>query len=174
MNTPATPTAFTVASLIAMPKAIEKTFRVQAQDPEHARLDLQLSASIAGTFFVFVRVLRALNENFSIGLRYEEAGFGNVVLLRVNGDHGPHRNPDGGRIAEGPHIHTFRSPARDAAPRSGAEAKWAWPLAAEHLALPVAWRTFCSQVCLESDTKVDKKIATLYTSLAQLSLGPIE
>ncbi len=33
---------------------------------------------------------------------------------------------------------------------------------------------FCSQVCLESDAQVDKKIATLYTSLAQLSLGPIE
>ena len=170
----ATPqTSFTVASLIGVSKVIEKTFRVQSQDQEHARLDLQLSASTAGTFFVFVRVLRALNENFSIGLRYEEAGFGNVVLLRVNGDHGRHRNPDGGIISEGPHIHTFRSPAKDAAPRSGAEAKWAWPLPSEHLALPTAWKTFCGLVSLESTTKVDKKIATLYTSLAQLSLETI-
>lgn len=161
----------TIAELIAAPKAVEKVLRSAGESPENLRFDIALSSGLEGQFFVFVRVLRALNESFSIGLRYELGGFGNVVLLRVNGDHGGHRNPDGGFIREGPHIHTFRPPLRDKPPRAGAEARWAWPLPAEHLALPTAWRAFCQLVSLTSTAKVDKKIARLYTSTAQLPLG---
>jgi RNA-directed DNA polymerase len=38
-----------------------------------------------------------------------------------------HRNPDGGMIAEGPYVHSFRSPQRELAPRPGTDARWAWP-----------------------------------------------
>ena len=168
-----TPTLPTIADLIATPKAVEKVLRASSECPENVRLDVELESEIDGRFFVFVRVLRALNENFSIGLRYELPGFGAVVLLRVNGDHGGHKNPDGGFILDGPHVHSFRTPLRDAPPRAGAEARWAWPLPAEHLALPTAWRTFCSLISLTSSSKVDKKIRGLYTSTAQLPLGTI-
>lgn len=163
----------TIASLIAVPKTVHRPFRALSQDPENARLDLELAAATPGRFFVFIRVLRALSENFSIGLRYEEPGLGVLVLLRVNGDHGRHQNPGGSVIPDGPHIHTFRSPARDAPPRPRAEAKWAWPLPADHLALPTAWRTFCGLVSLDSTTKIDKKVGALYASLIQLPLGSI-
>jgi hypothetical protein len=163
----------TIAALIAAPNGVQKVLPASGENPENIRLDVALKSELDGQFFVFVRVLRALNENFSIGLRYELGGFGSVVLLRVNGDHGGHKNPDGGVISEGPHVHTFRSPQRDRPPRAGAEARWAWPLPADHLALPTAWRTFCGLVALVSNAKVDKKIAALYTSTAQLSLGTI-
>jgi hypothetical protein len=158
----------TVASLIAMPKTIEHLGPLRTKEPDHVRLDIELAAAAPGRFVVFVRVLRALSENFSIGLRYEEAGLCNTVLLRVNGDHGSHRNPDGSYFPEGPHVHTFRNPARELPPRSGAEAKWAWPLPPEHVSLIRAWKTFSSLVFLSEDTKVDKRIYSLYTSLAQL------
>jgi len=161
-----------VAELLAVPKTIARSFRVSSQDPEHARLDLAVAAGCPGSFHVYVRVLRALNENFSVGLRFAAPGAGETVLLRVNGDHGAHRNPDGAMIAEGPHVHSFRSPSREQAPRPGADARWAWPLSPDHLALPTAWRTFCSLVALTTDEKVDRKIASLYASSAQLSLIP--
>jgi hypothetical protein len=145
----------TIADLIAAPKAVKKVLRASGEASENVRLDVALESELDGQFFVFVRVLRALNENFSIGLRYELAGFGNVVLLRVNGDHGGHKNPDGGLIPEGPHVHSFRPPLREAPPRAGAEARWAWPLPADHLALPTAWRTFCDLVSLRSTAKVN-------------------
>jgi hypothetical protein len=159
-----------VATLLSIPKTIARTFRTATHDPEHARLDLELAATCPGNFHVYVRVLRALSENFSVGLRFSAPGTGETVLLRVNGDHGAHRNPDGGMIAEGPHVHSFRSPQRDQAPRPGADARWAWPLAPDHLALPTAWHTFCVLVALTTDAKVDRKIARLYASLAQLPL----
>jgi hypothetical protein len=43
-------------------------------------MDIKLQADVAGTFYVYVRVLRALSENFSIGLRYEEPSWGGVVF----------------------------------------------------------------------------------------------
>jgi hypothetical protein len=159
-----------VASLLAVPKRVERILPLRLKDAEHARFDVALSAPVVGRFVVFVRVLRALNENFSIGLRYEAADFGSTVLFRVNGDHGSHRNPDGSYFSEGPHVHTFRSPARELPPRSGAETKWAWPLEPQNLSLPCAWKTFSSLVFLDQDAKVDKQIQTLYTSLAQLQL----
>jgi hypothetical protein len=159
-----------VADLLAIPKTVSRVFRVSTQDAEHARLDIELAAACAGAFHVYVRVLRALNENFSVGLRLVQTGVGDTVLLRVNGDHGGHRNPDGGAIAQGPHVHTFRAPLRDQPPRPGADARWAWPLPADHLALPTAWRTFCALVALTSCAKVDRKVAKLYASSAQLSL----
>ena len=168
MTKPGAP--LSVADLLAIPKTVSRTFRISTHDPEHARLDIELAAACLGAFHVYVRVLRALNENFSVGLRFCQPGAGDTVLLRVNGDHGRHRNPDGGMIAEGPHVHSFRFPLRDQAPRPGSEARWAWPLPADHLALPRAWRTFCALVTLTSDAKVDRRIAKLYASSAQLPL----
>lgn len=159
-----------IADLVAIPKTVARAFRTSTRDAEHVRLDLELAASCPGTFHVFVRVLRALSESFSIGLRYE-AQPGDTVLLRVNGDHGRHRNPDGGFLIEGPHVHSFVPPSRDAPPRPAAEARWAWPLPTENLALPRAWSTFQRAVALTSTAEVDRKIARLYTELSQLPLG---
>ncbi|MGA2447163.1 MAG: hypothetical protein ABTD50_00650 [Polyangiaceae bacterium] len=165
--------AASVAELLAIRKTVSRVFRASTRDMEHARLDLELAAECSGRFHVFVRVLRALSENFSVGLRYASAGTGETVLLRVNGDHGSHRNPDGAMILEGPHLHSYRPPLLGQPPRPSAHARWASPLPPDHLALPTAWRTFCGQIALAPDAKVDRTIATLYASLAQLPLpGP--
>lgn len=171
MTRPSVATPLTITALLAAPKTIARTFRVRSQAPEHARLDLELASSIDGTFFVFVRVLRALSENFSIGLRYEERTLGNVVLLRVNGDHGRHRNADGATIAKGPHVHSFRAPMREAPPRPGAEGSVGLAARLEPPRTSCGVATFCGLVALESTTKVDTSIAALYSSFAQLPLG---
>lgn len=162
-------TDLSIESLIATPKAIAKRIRNKNDDPVHARLDLLLESELPGKFYAFVRVRRALKENFSIGLRYLDGDGGDIVLLRVNGDHGKHRNPDGGILAFGAHVHGFRGPIRELPPRNRGEAKWAWPISPDHLALPVAWRTFCVLAQIESAQKVEREVAKLYTSLSQLS-----
>jgi len=158
-----------IAELIACPKTISKAVQANDDDPKHHRLDLVLKSEAPGKFQSFIRVKRAMKEHFSIGLRYLDDEGAHVVLLRVNGDHGRHRNPDGGLILSGPHVHGFRGPLRELPPQDRVEARWAWPLPADHLALPVAWRTFCSLVHLESERKYDRKVAELYTSWRQLS-----
>jgi hypothetical protein len=165
--------AISVADLLAFPKKVSRVFRASTRDIEHARLDLELAAECPGRFHVFVRVLRTLSENFSVGLRYFSAGAGETVLLRVNGDHGSHRNPDGAIILEGPHLHSFRPPLLNEAPRPSTHLRWASPLPPDHVALPAAWRTFCGQIAFIPDSKVDRIIGKLCASLAQLPLpGP--
>ncbi len=129
-----------------------------------ARLDFRLKSGLDGRFHAFVRVNERLSEHFSIGLRYE-ADFGH---LRVNGDHGAHRNPDGLLITTGPHVHMFRAPARDQAPKDGAEPKWAWPLPPDTVALNVAWRTFRDLASVTSTGDADRKVAAMYAASAQL------
>jgi hypothetical protein len=140
----------------------------------YLRLEIHLEAAAPGQFRVFVRILRALSENFSIGLCYSEPAQADAVILRVNGDHGSHRNPDGGMIAQGPHVHGFRGPRRDAPPQPGAEARWAWPLPPDHLSLPIAWRSFCREASVGSNEKVDKKMVKLHASLSQLALQGLD
>lgn len=52
-----------------------------------------------------------LPESFSIGVVFRDQGAANV-LLRVNGDHGTHKNPDG-VVVEGPHVHLPWGPQLD-------------------------------------------------------------
>lgn len=162
-------TQISIAELIATPKTITETLRNKGNDPVHARLELSLTSEVPGKFQAFLRVKRALQENFSIGLRYFDDDGRDVILFRVNGDHGRHRNPDGGLIASGAHVHGFRGPMRELPPRNGAEARWAWPISPDHLSLMVAWRTFCVLANLESERKFERAVGKLYTPPRQLS-----
>jgi len=158
-----------IADLIVRPKTIAAKIRGDGDDPVHARLDLALDSDTPGRFQAFVRVKRVLKENFSIGLRYLDDDGGDAILIRVNGDHGGHRNPDGGVILSGPHVHGFRGPTLELPPRNRAEPRWAWPIAPDHLALPMAWRTFCDLANVRSERKFEREVAKLYTSSRQLS-----
>jgi len=126
-----------VADLIARPKTIAAKIRGDGDDPVHARLDLALDSDAPGKFQAFLRELFD-RAPLLVGRRR-----GDAILIRVNGDHGRHRNPDGGLILSGPHVHGFRGPTLELPPRNRAEPRWAWPIAPDHLALPMAWRTFC-------------------------------
>lgn len=107
-----------------------------------------------GEFVVFVRINKRLPEHFTIGLRYQEPGMSPVVLVRVNGQHGPHPNADG-TIVTGPHLHYPSTQELAAQPN----ARWsrgpthATGLGPEMNTLPAAWRRF-AEVCNIQFTEV--------------------
>lgn len=124
----------TIAELIVCPKSNDAVGRSK-HDGTNLRLDAELVAPLApGSFRIFVRVLRDLNESFSIGLTYRTSPAAtDTVLLRLNGDHGTHVNPDRSVVAPGPHVHYFREPLWSAPPRPGAQMKWATAISATYL-----------------------------------------
>jgi hypothetical protein len=60
----------------------------------------------ADEFAVFIRVNEDFHENYSIGLRHLPTGEESAILLRCNGNHGPHQNQvvNADQI-DGVHIH---------------------------------------------------------------------
>jgi hypothetical protein len=57
-------------------------------------------------FRVFIRILEALQEDFSIGLDYIDKQGKSLCLIRCNGKHGQHRNHQPGAVPfEDFHIH---------------------------------------------------------------------
>ena len=99
----ATPTA--VRALLAVKKALSSNPReVKRSNTFHRAWNATLAADMPGMFVAFIRINCALAEDFSVGLRYHPEVGSPCVLLRVNGDHGMHGNPDG-TVLSGPHVH---------------------------------------------------------------------
>ena len=166
------PTPLTIRELLDAPKRVGRVLRTSGQDPEHSRLEIRVDAEVSGHFLVFVRVLRALPENFSFGLRYVAVDAGETVLLRVNGDAHAHKNPDGSFFSATPHIHSFRGAMLLAPPRPEAQTKWAWPISINHIILSNAWAFFCAMTHLTSTKRIDARIRKLRGAPTQLSLLP--
>lgn len=165
--------SLTVAEILSLPKRVVKARVLHTENDADARLDVEVRPSqgaIPGKLIVFLRVPVALHERFSIGLRFSPQNAEPTVLVRVNGDHSGHKDPHGGRIDAGPHLHEFKPPLRSSAPVPGARAKWAWPLPPENLAVPTAWRTFCRRANLASTPLVDAKVRSFYLPMGQLRI----
>lgn len=89
--------------IIAAPKPKDKS------NYGHKETAVQLrSTNNDYLFSVFVRVNIELIENFSIGLVYHRDKESNIILIRYNGDHGPHKNVLTQEMIEGFHIHKFQ------------------------------------------------------------------
>lgn len=160
----------TIEQLVAWPKTVSGTARSRTDDASY-RLDVPLVSSAPGSFRVFVRILRDLAEHFSMGLAYRTApGAQETVLIRLNGDHGHHKNPDGGQIESGPHLHFFIPPLLLEPPPPGAKHKWAWPLPPEFVSAQLAWPKFCEHASVVSTSKVDRSIRKLYRAAAQTTI----
>ena len=108
---------------------------------------------------VYVRRDTDLAEDFSIGLRYEQPGSRRpIVVLRFNGDHGGHRNPNGTRIDEGPHVHAptveeLRLAVDEAEFRPhGPRYATASPPGLAHF--PAAWDAFCQAAGIAENPEV--------------------
>lgn len=96
-----------IAELIACEKHIVGTStKSLAVRQGNKRRSLTLRASSDDhRFEVFMRQLIALPEEYSVGLVYRTRyAHDPIVLLRFNGDHGYHKNPDRSVIS-GQHIH---------------------------------------------------------------------
>jgi hypothetical protein len=129
---------------------------------------IRLDAKTPG-LSAFVTVNVRLAELFSIGLRYDSPDSGTVVVLRVNGDHGRHKNPNG-EIIRGPHLHIPDAGALDTRPSAGYRLLFAEPLPPENRILTKAWALFCSRANVLPNENVAKALSRLHTDVAQQGL----
>ena len=134
-------------------------------------IGLEVADPDAGSFTVIVRVNQVLHESFTVGLRYQERGSQALMLLRVNGDHGGHGNPDGSRIESGPHLHAPTAAERLLPPPVrdwSTGPPTALPLAVEHNNLLVAWNRLIAEGNIRPSEAISKFMSGVQGRLAQL------
>jgi len=100
----------TLQDILAAPKTVNWPAKGKIKSPPtQVDADLELSCGVSGMrgqLVLYVRVNTILPESFSIGLRLEPQGKKPSLLVRLNGWHGPHPNPDGTIIpGHTAHIH---------------------------------------------------------------------
>jgi len=157
--------------LLTVPKEIKASKPRTKTHPGHLRIDLPLQSEIPG-LTAFVRQSTALTESFSIGLLYEVTGREPIIVLRVNGDHGRHRNPDG-TVFRGPHVHEPRGSELDLEPWRGFEPKYARTIDGQYRILVNAWDLFCQLVAILPSEPVARHLGRIHTQLAQEVLDGI-
>lgn len=143
----------TIAELLAMPKRITST---RAADKKAGHVQISATARGEGDdrFVVFVRVLEALHESFSIGVVHIAS---KTILVRVNGDHGIHKNPDGEVIA-GPHVHVHED---ETSSPSGADPGHAVPWRSLRPTVAGGWEELLARANLVSTATMDEKVRGL-------------
>ncbi len=114
-----------------------------------------------------LRVNERLVERFSCILAFEDKGLPTLALLRVNGDHGQHRNPDGSLLT-GPHIHLPSD--LDAAPDVDSAPDYARVIDQRNAVMTFAWDFFCHTINIQIPNNVAKAVGKLHTALSQGSL----
>lgn len=138
--------------------------------PSHHECDIEFASAAPGKLVGFVRANSMLSESFTIGLRYHAANLAPSILLRVNGDHGRHPNPDGTEVTSGPHLHTPSYGHLHLPPDPTQREEWAVPLDPSCTHLPAAWRIFCETANVTPDHRIAKLLAAVHASGAQLDL----
>ncbi len=165
----------TVKDLLATPKTPDPPTRVRVKsNPSHRAWDLPLIAALEGRFSVYVRVNVSLPEMFSVGIIYTPPKGSTTVLLRVNGDHGTHRNPDGS-VVTGPHVH---KPQENELGLVVAPGMWTDgpPFAVEIQAAPFtvlhAWFKLAAEAGIQSSPEVEQAFKAVHNKvgLAQMEL----
>jgi len=160
-----------IIELVELPKVLVFPPRPRVKKhPSHQEFDLQLEADDPGTFRLIVRGSGELFESFSLVLLYQRAGLRGTPLLRVNGDHGYHTNPDGTRIECVPHMHMHTYGELLSAPADG-HPEHAIPLPATINTPAQAWPIFREASHINDDPRMAKHLARVCGSYAvQLSL----
>jgi hypothetical protein len=146
-----------LGTLLAVKKTADGPVRpVGKANGAHREWNVALSADCPASFEVRFRQHVELPEDFSFVLLARVPGISPFALLRVNGDHGPHRNPDGTLIEGGPHVHEPAPLEVRLLPADRFQPRYAWPLEAACLAPALAWERFKAFVNLSPDEKVDR------------------
>lgn len=156
----------TVGDLLIAPKRVlaKHLRRKNKTHPSHLEWNAELESAVIGTFTISVRVNKVLPESFSIVLRFAPEAGAPSVLVRVNGDHGPHKDPDGKVLAGGPHIH-----APTAAERALPLKPGQWPQGPQYvealdpscLAPRMAWQKMTEAAAIERAPTVEAFMITL-------------
>jgi hypothetical protein len=134
--------------------------------PTQLDVDFGLSCSLAGLtgrLVLYVRVNTLLSDLFSIGLRLEMPRRTPSLIVRLNGGHGPHRNPDGSMISRHqPHIHVPTAKEMVADYTSKVKLEQADPV--QYAQPTSAWPFFENWANITPDPKVATLIAKMCTS----------
>jgi hypothetical protein len=169
------PAVFTVRQLVEVPKrAIPPARKVNKSNKAFRAWDLHIESKIQARIIAYVRISVDLPESFSIGLRYQPDSGAPSVLVRVNGDHGPHKNPDGTRFSEGSHIHF---PLLEELYLTAEPGMWkggpphATLLGPIVIPLTEGWRIFAERVNILNTDKTLGFIAKIAQDADQLDLG---
>jgi hypothetical protein len=166
----------TIRELLALPKKAHAPGRRKKKShAAHRAWDLSLSvdAEIDGALIAYIRLSIDLPESFSIGLRYQPLAGSPTVLLRVNGDHGPHRNPDGFRFLEGSHIHEPMESDLDLPVSASSWAEgppFAFVLKPQILRLAEGWHIFCERATIAKAEDIRRIIAKMASGDEQMEL----
>jgi hypothetical protein len=167
--------SITIGELLRCRKDLVPPARAKKKaHPAYRAWDLQLQAHVPGQFIVYVRINVDLPESFSTGLRYHPPQGAPSVLLRVNGDHGGHRNPDGTRFSSGAHVHapTEAELAQRCQPGMWAEGPpFAALLPVHTLSLVDGWRELVTRTNIGDSPDVRRVIAKMSASVDQLEIG---
>lgn len=166
---------FTVRQLIEVSKrAIPPARKVTKSNKAFRAWDLHVEADIPARLIVYIRVNVDITENFSIGLRYQPNNGAPIVLVRVNGDHGPHGNPDGTRFSEGSHVHFPLPGELDHVAEPGMwkggppHARLLGPIV---IPLTEGWRIFTERVSIQNTDKTLAFIAKIGLDVDQTDMG---
>lgn len=155
----------TVGDLIHLPKRLEPTaLPVRSSRQASRNVVVRVLADCEGALTVRARVNENLSEIYSFVLGYALKGRKPVVLVRMNGKHGLHRNPDGKILPSKPHIH-FPSDEELQLPVAAIDwingPPWAIELDDRHLALSVGWATFTQYARLPHCTESQRWVSRL-------------
>jgi hypothetical protein len=153
-----------IRKLISEEKFISNTPPKDFKDEnQHYRKDFDvLSADGQRKFSVFLRKNKTFQENFSIGLRYYLPEGGNLILIRLNGNHGQViNNPLRPSPHFGYHIHQMTS---DAIERGLSDPEFAEETK-EYASFEQALSYFCKRVNI-------KNAVEFFPALAQTELFP--
>jgi hypothetical protein len=157
----------TFRELIEVRKEIKVSRKPYLCNGNHS-IDLRVRSEHAG-LSVFVRQSVALVENFSIGLRFEVPGEDVAILLRVNGNHGMHKNPDG-TVLRGPHTHEPLEMHLGLSPWGRYDPKQGRQLDQKCCAIVNGWEVFCQIANVAKNAQVASAITKLHNELAQEKL----
>lgn len=161
----------TIGDVLSVPKTIVSVRQKRKSKLVQRQLDIELSSPLDGRFAAFVRVNTFLMESFSIGLTYTPRKSRTLILVRVNGDHGLHQNPDGTHDCDNkPHLHFPTTEEITRVVPSRFEPKYAKPLEGDARNLADAWGIFLNAANVKTDDKFDRIIAGLHDRGEQLSL----
>lgn len=160
----------TYRQLIEIPKQVSSRRPRRKEKAGHWEIDLLLTCEeVDGELSVIVRMNKRLAESFSIILRYRETHLPFTILFRVNGDHGPHTNPDG-KSVNGPHAHAPNAEEIDTLIRGPLELRYAEQISSKYTHIGFAWVLFRTRCHIEENPEVTKALTKLHTITHQENL----
>lgn len=163
----------TIQDVLQAPKTPTWPARRKLKSPDtQTEVDIDLACTLPGLkgqLVLYARVLTELPEIFSVGLKVEMRGRAPSLIIRANGGHGQHKNPDGTIIpAKQPHIHVPTS--EELSSEYSSKVKLVKALPIDHADAVSAWSYLAQELNIEDDGRVTRLVSELCATNPQIAL----